>query len=94
MIFCFVWCPGLTCHARHSSLLARPLFCIEAVMNEPRKLSEEDQARVDAYLNLPQHRRERTPFRPWTLMLVLVVALTILTGLSVWFAWIHGVRVL
>jgi hypothetical protein len=66
-------------------------------VNEPSgadtapKLSEEDMARVSAYLNSPVHRYERAPFRPWVLMLVLTIVVTGLTALSLLYAWYHGV---
>lgn len=44
------------------------------------RLNPEDQRRVDEYLQAPQHRVERKPFRPW-LLLVVVVAVTIGLGL-------------
>lgn len=44
------------------------------------RLNPEDQRRVDEYLNAPQHRVERRPFRPW-LLLLLVVAVTVGLGL-------------
>ncbi|NIE74157.1 DUF3094 domain-containing protein [Pantoea sp. Tr-811] len=44
------------------------------------RLNPEDQRRVDAYLQAPQHQVERRPFRPW-LLLVLVLAVTIGLGL-------------
>lgn len=59
--------------------------------NTAPKLSEEDMARVSAYLNSPVHSRERPPFRPWVLMLVLTVVVTGLTALSLLYAWYHGV---
>jgi hypothetical protein len=59
-------------------------------INPASKLSEEDIARVNAYLNSPVHRRERAPFRPWVLMLVLSIVVTGLTALSLLYAWQHG----
>lgn len=44
------------------------------------RLNPEDQRRVDEYLSAPQHRVERRPFRPW-LLLLLVVVVTIGLGL-------------
>ncbi|MDU9390470.1 DUF3094 family protein [Pseudomonas japonica] len=44
------------------------------------RLTPEDQRRVDQYLQAPQHRVERRPFRPW-LLLALVVGVTIGLGL-------------
>jgi hypothetical protein len=59
--------------------------------SRPVKLSSEDQARVDAYLNSPVHRYERRPFRPWLLMLVLTIVVVGLTVLSLLYAWQHGI---
>ena len=43
------------------------------------RLSPEDQLKVDSYLAAPQHQVERQPFRPWRL-LVIVVMITIGLG--------------
>lgn len=43
------------------------------------RLDPEDQRRVDQYLQAPQHRVERKPFRP-LLLLVLLLAVTIGLG--------------
>lgn len=59
--------------------------------SENPKLSEEDMARVAEYLNSPAHRRERAPFRPWTLMLVLSIVVIGLTVLSLVYARLHGI---
>ena len=56
-----------------------------------KKLSDEDMARVAAYLDSPVHRHERPPFRPWLLMAVLMVVVVGLTCLSMLYAWIHGI---
>jgi hypothetical protein len=58
--------------------------------SEAPKLSEEDMARVAEYLNLPSHRRERAPFRPWLLMLVLTIVVIGMTVLSLLYAAQHG----
>ena len=39
------------------------------------RLSPEDQARVDQYLNAPEHRVKRQPFRVWRLLLVIIVVI-------------------
>ncbi|AIL60026.1 DUF3094 family protein [Pseudomonas alkylphenolica] len=44
------------------------------------RLNPEDQRRVDQYLQAPQHQVERKPFRPW-LLLVMVVLVTVGLGL-------------
>lgn len=46
----------------------------------PSRLKPEDQERVDHYLNAPQHQVERRPFRPW-LLLVLVLVTVLGLGL-------------
>lgn len=46
----------------------------------PSRLNPEDQKRVDEYLNAPQHQVERRPFRPW---LLLVLVLVVVLGLGV-----------
>ncbi|BBM00912.1 DUF3094 family protein [Microbulbifer sp. GL-2] len=56
-----------------------------------KKLSEEDQARVDHYLQSGVNKVERKPFRPWLLLLVVVVALTMLSLVSVYIAKTKGV---
>ncbi|MEB0038863.1 DUF3094 family protein [Pseudomonas sp. MH10] len=44
------------------------------------RLNPDDQQRVEEYLQTPQHRVERKPFRPW-LLLIVVVAVTVGLGL-------------
>jgi len=39
----------------------------------PSRLKPEDQQRVDEYLRAPQRQVERQPFRPWLLLLVVLV---------------------
>jgi len=56
-----------------------------------KKLSEEDQARVDQYLQSGVNKVERKPFRPWLLLLVVVVVLTMLSLVSVYIAKTKGV---
>jgi hypothetical protein len=43
------------------------------------RLNPEDQNRVEEYLRSPQHQVERRPFRPW---LLLVVVLVVVIGLG------------
>ncbi len=40
----------------------------------PSRLNPEDQKRVDEYLSAPQHQVERRPFRPWLLLLLVLIA--------------------
>jgi hypothetical protein len=56
-----------------------------------RKLSEEDQARVDEYLCSGYNSVERKPFRPMRLMVMLLVAVTLMTFLSLFIARYSGV---
>jgi len=51
-----------------------------------QRLDPRDQARVDEYLNAPQHRRTRRPFRPWLLLGVLLACVLALGVLSRWLA--------
>lgn len=46
------------------------------------KLSEEDQDKVERYLGLPQHQRERPSFKPLRLLLYLLLALIVITLIS------------
>lgn len=59
-------------------------------MTEPR-LSKEDQARVDKYLESGGRQQERTEFRPWRLLLVIWCVMLVLSGASYWIASSHGV---
>ncbi|MGH8416685.1 MAG: DUF3094 family protein [Pseudomonas sp.] len=43
------------------------------------RLNPDDQKRVEEYLQAPQHQVERRPFRPW---LLLVVVLVVVIGLG------------
>lgn len=51
-------------------------------MTERPKLSDEDLARVQEYLDSPIHRVERQPFRPLCLLLVLWVVVSLLGAAS------------
>ena len=46
------------------------------------KLSEQDQARVDAALQHPTFADDRTPFKPWLLLMVILAVLVVITGVS------------
>ncbi|WP_288132073.1 DUF3094 family protein [Microbulbifer sp.] len=56
-----------------------------------KKLSEEDQAKVDAYLKSGHNDVERKPFRPFLLLAVILVVLTALSLLSLVIAGTKGV---
>jgi len=43
------------------------------------RLNPDDQKRVEEYLRAPQHQVERRPFKPW---LLLVVVLVVVIGLG------------
>lgn len=52
----------------------------------PSRLNSEDQQRVNDYLDAPQHRVERRPFRPLFLLLMTIAVVILLGGLSRWLA--------
>lgn len=52
-------------------------------MTEQRKLSEEDQQRVDSYLNTPMHQTERPAFRPLYFTLLSIGSVSFLLILAV-----------
>lgn len=56
-----------------------------------KKLSDEDQAKVDRYLHSGANRVERKPFRPLLLLAVIVGVLTLLSLASVFIARTKGV---
>ncbi|WP_250461528.1 DUF3094 family protein [Microbulbifer litoralis] len=56
-----------------------------------KKLSDEDQARVESYLHSGVNDVERKPFRPWLLLAVIVGVLTLLSLVSVLIARTKGV---
>lgn len=60
-------------------------------MKANTKLYPEDQAKVDAYLNRPNKRIERKPFRPWLLLGVIVIVMTVMSLFSYYLAYQHGV---
>ncbi|MBB5211369.1 DUF3094 family protein [Microbulbifer hydrolyticus] len=57
----------------------------------PKKLSDQDQARVDQYLKSGYNDVERKPFRPFLLLGVIVGVLTLLSLLSLFIARTKGV---
>lgn len=50
------------------------------------RLNAEDQRRVNQYLNSPQHRVERRPFRPLLLLAMTLGVVLVLGALSRWLA--------
>ncbi|MFI2811869.1 MULTISPECIES: DUF3094 family protein [Microbulbifer] len=60
-------------------------------MNDKKKLSDEDQARVDRFLHSGVNETERKPFRPLLLLGVIVGVLTLLSLLSLFIASTKGV---
>ncbi|WP_160151617.1 DUF3094 family protein [Microbulbifer sp. ALW1] len=57
----------------------------------PKKLSADDQARVDRYLESGHNDVERKPFRPLLLLGIILVVLTLLSLLSLFIARTKGV---
>lgn len=50
--------------------------------NMTSRLTPEDQNKVDSYLAAPQHQVQRQPFRPWRLLLIVVIVVIALGVLS------------
>lgn len=59
-------------------------------MTKP-SLSDEDQARVDRYLQGSTRQVPRGPFRLWRLLLVIWSVMLLMSGASYWIAKSHGV---
>ena len=57
------------------------------VSKPEEKLSKEDLQRVEKYLSSPIHQVERKPFKPWIMMLMLVLTVLFLSGLSLVISW-------
>jgi|APLow6443716910_1056828.scaffolds.fasta_scaffold485245_1 Protein of unknown function (DUF3094) len=57
---------------------------------EQRKLSDEDKARIEQFLDVPVNRISRKPFRPIYLLIMLVVVISALMVLSKWLASLVG----
>lgn len=55
------------------------------------QISPEDQARVDAVTRRGVNSIERKPFRPWLLLGIILLVLTLLSGLSFLIAYLQGV---
>ena len=60
----------------------------EAQDKKKEQLSSEDLERVNKYLSSPVHQVERKPFRPWLMMLLLVLTVLLLSGLSLLISWL------
>ena len=54
--------------------------------NQERVLSDEDQAKVDKYLQSGYNETERKPFKPIKLMFVLYAIVIALSVMSLWLA--------
>ncbi len=54
------------------------------------KLYKEDQARVDQVLATGVYGVDRKPFKPWRLLLILLVVLGVITAASYLIALRHG----
>ncbi len=60
-------------------------------MSEPKKLSPEDQARVDSVIRSGYNDVERKPFRPWRLLLVLWLVITLFGLFAYWYTKSQGI---
>ena len=54
------------------------------------RLSPEDQAKVDSVIHSGCNDTERSPFRPWLLLGIILVVLTLLSLVSYYLAWQQG----
>jgi len=63
---------------------------MSASSDRPR-LSSEDQQRVESVIHRGVNSIERKPFRPWLLLVIILGVLSVMSGLSYWIAWQHGV---
>lgn len=59
--------------------------------NDHNKLYPEDQAKVDEYLKVGYNNVERKPFRPFKLLLILIVAVSTMSIGSVLLARLTGI---
>jgi hypothetical protein len=55
---------------------------VDRPQQDRAKLSADDLARVQRYLNSPVHQIDRKPFRPWLMMLALLAVVGSLSLLS------------
>lgn len=55
------------------------------------KISPEDQQRVNSVIHSGVNDVERKPFRPWLLLGIILLVLSLLSGLSYFIAWSQGV---
>ena len=60
-------------------------------MSPNKQLSDEDMERVREYLSSGYNDTERKPFRPIYMMVLLLLAVSSLSVLSVWIARSHGI---
>lgn len=60
--------------------------------NEHNKLFPEDQAKVDEFLRSGYNDVERKPYRPLRLLLILIIAVSTLTGASILLAKLTGIH--
>lgn len=54
------------------------------------KLYEDDQAKVNEVLNEGANKKDRVPFRPWLLLMIIFIALVALTLVSYYIAAQEG----
>ncbi len=61
-------------------------------MSTEKKLSDEDQARVDTFLKQGVNSVERKPFRPFRLMLCLLLVVSGITVFSLYLASLFDIQ--
>ena len=61
-------------------------------MSKERKLYPEDQAKVDEYLKTGYNETERKPFKPFRLLLILLIVVTSFSFVSLFLGRLAGVE--
>lgn len=54
------------------------------------ELYPEDQDRVNKVISEGVYKPDRKPFRPWTLLLIIIIVLGLISLVSYWIATEHG----
>lgn len=61
-------------------------------MNKKPQLNDEDQARVDEYLNSGFNKTEKKPYHPWILLSVLFLVVTAMGLFALWLTAFVGIE--
>ena len=60
-------------------------------MRKNQQLSEEDQSRVDEYLNSGFNKTDKKPYKPWTLLFILFIVVSAMGFVAIWLGKFMGV---